>query len=203
MKTRISLVILASLTFALVGCSRHSAATKANQNTWDLGVVEVSEGVQIQRDLGGGRVCTILPAIQKDGSVLMNLKLTQNGKLLTAARIQTGSDREAVMRTGDISIDVTPHIRPSADEKETVLPGRHMSESQIAEIAGRELPGIQNFSCQFTNGVWEIMDVQTGTWVSSTTTNADGHIFVRSTHPMQLVLRVSDADGKIEQVKTP
>jgi len=112
MKTRTSLVVLASLAFALVGCSKHTAATKAAQNTWNVGVVEVSDGVQIQRDLSGGRVCTIIPAVQKDGSVLMNLTLTQNGKLLTKARIQTGSDREAVMTVGDISIDVTPHIKP-------------------------------------------------------------------------------------------
>jgi len=203
MKNRTSLIILASLTLALAGCSKHSPATTANQKDWDLGVVEVSDGVQIQRDLGGGRVCTIMPAFQKDGSVLMSLKISQDGRLLASPRIQTGSDRPAVMTIGDISIDVTPHFRPLADDKKTVLPGRHMSESQVAEIAGRELSGVPNFVCQFTNGVWEIVEFQTGTWISSTTTNTDGHIVVHSTHPAQLVLRVSDADGKIERIKTP
>jgi|ERR1035437_1338800 hypothetical protein len=203
MKDRTSLIILASLTLALAGCSKHSSATTAKQNDWDLGVVEVSDGVQIQRDLGRGRVCTIMPAFQKDGSVLMSLKLTQDGRLLTSPRIQTGTDRRAVMTIGDISIDVTPHFRPLADDKKTVLPGRHMSESQVAEIAGRELSGIQKFSCQFTDGVWDILEFQTGTWISSTTTNADCQIVVHSTHPAQLVLRVSDADGKIERIKTP
>jgi hypothetical protein len=188
---------------ALDGCSKHSSATAAKQNDWDLGVVEVSDGVQIQRDLGGGRVCTIMPAIQKDGSVLMSLKLTQDGRLLSSPRIQTEPDRRVVMTIGDISMDVTPHFRTSADDKQAVLPGRHMSESQVAEIAGRELSGVQNFSCQFADGVWEILKIETGTWISSTTTNADGHIFVHSTHPAQLVLRVSDADGKIERIKTP
>ena len=112
MKNRTSLVILASLTLALAGCSKHSSDTTANQKVWKLGVVEVSDGVQIERDLGGGRVCTIMPTIQKDGSVLMSLKLTQDGKLLASPRIQTGSDREAVMTMGDVSIDVTPHIKP-------------------------------------------------------------------------------------------
>ena len=203
MKNRTPLIILASLTLALAGCSKHSSATTAKQNDWDLGVVDVSDGVQIQRDLGGGRVCTIMPTFQKDSSVLMSLKLTQDGRLLASPRIQTGSDRPVVMTIGDISIDVTPHFRPLADDKQTVLPGRHMSESQIAEIAGRELSGVPNFLCQFTNGVWEILEFQTGTWISSTTTNADGHIVVHSTHPSQLVLRVSDADGKIERIKTP
>lgn len=203
MKTYTSLIVFALLSLALTSCSKHSSGTAANPNDWDLGVVEVSDGVQIQRDLGGGRACTIMPAIQKDGSVLMNLKIMQDGRLLASPRIQTGSDRPAVMTIGDISIDVTPHIKSSANDKESILPGRHMSESQVAEIAGRELSGIQNFSCQFTDGIWEISEVQTGTWVSSTTTNADGHIFVRSTHPEQLILRVSDADGKIERIKTP
>jgi hypothetical protein len=203
MKNRTSLIILASLTLVLAGCSKHSSATVAKQNNWDLGVIEISDGIQIQRDLGGGRVCTIMPAIQKDGSVLMSLKLTQDGKLLTSPRIQTGSDRRAVMTIGDISIDVTPHWGTSVDEKQTVLPGRHMSESQVAEIAGRNLTGVQSFSCQFTDGVWEISEIQSGTWLSSSTTNAGGHIFVHSTHPAQLVLRVNDADGSIERIKTP
>lgn len=203
MKNRASRIILASLTLALAGCSKHSSATTAKQNDWNLGVVEVSDGVQIQRDLGGGRVCTIMPAIQKDGSVLMSLKIMQDGRLLASPRIQTGSDRRAVMTIGDVSIDVTPHFRTSADDKQTVLSGRHMSESQVAEIAGRELSGVQDFSCQFKDGVWEVLEIQTGTWISSTTTNADGHIFVNSTRPAQLVLRVSDADGTIERVKTP
>jgi hypothetical protein len=112
MKNCTSLVILASLTLALAGCSKHSSGTTDNQKDWKLGVVEVSDGVQIQRDLGGGRVCTIMPTIQKDGSVLMSLKLTQAGKLLASPRIQIGSDQKAVMTMGDISIDVTPHIKP-------------------------------------------------------------------------------------------
>src|SRR5277367_1382632 len=100
MKTRTSLIILASLTLALAGCSKHSSGTTANQGVSDLGVIEVSDGVQIQRDLGSGRVCTIMPAIQKDGSVLLSLKITQDGKLLAAPRIQTASDRPAVITVG-------------------------------------------------------------------------------------------------------
>ena len=203
MKNRTSLAALTLLALTFAGCSKHSSATTAKQNDWDLGVVEVSDGVQLQRDLGGGRVCTIMPAFQKDGSVLMSLKLTQDGRLLASPRIQTGSDRPAVMTIGDICIDVTPHFRTSADDKQTVLPGRHMSESQVAEIAGRELSGVQNFSCQFTDGVWEISEIKVGTWISSSTTNADGHILVHSTHPAQLVLRMSDTDGRIERIKTP
>jgi hypothetical protein len=52
--------------------------------------------------------------------------------------------------------------------------------------------------------VWEILEVQKGVWgVSSVTTNADGKVFVSSTNATRVVLRVLDADGKVEQVKTP
>jgi len=92
----------------------------------------------------------------------------------------------------------------SADDKDTVLPGRHMSESQVADIAFRELPQSSRFSCEFKDGVWEILEPQKGVWeVASVTTNADGKVFVRSTNATRVVLRVRDADGKVEQVKTP
>jgi len=92
----------------------------------------------------------------------------------------------------------------SADDKDAVLPGRHMSESQVADIAFRELPQGSHLRCEFKDGVWEISEVQPGVWgVSSVTTNADGKVFVSSTNATLVVLRVRDADGKVEQVKTP
>jgi hypothetical protein len=88
-------------------------------------------------------------------------------------------------------------------EQDTVLPGRHMSEHQVADIASRELPQMA-FSCEFKDGVWEILEPQKGVWgVASATTNADGHVFIHSTNAMRLLLRVQDVDGKVEQIKTP
>jgi hypothetical protein len=197
------LVVLASLTMALVGCFKPSPDAAARPKFCDLGVVEVSDGIQSRHDLGGGRVCVIAPTIQKDGIILLSMRIEESGKLLQTLKAKTRSDMAFQMSVGDIGVGLTPHIKLAADDKTAVLPERHMSESQIAEIAGRELSGIQSFSCQFTNGVWDILEIQTGTWVSSATTNADGHIFVNSTHPAQLVLRVSDADGKVERIKTP
>ncbi len=91
-----------------------------------------------------------------------------------------------------------------ADDKDVVLPGRHMSESQVADIAFRELTQGSHIQCQFKDGVWEVSEVQQGVWgVSSVTTNADGKVFVTSTNATRVVLRVRDADGKVEQVRTP
>jgi PBP1b-binding outer membrane lipoprotein LpoB len=93
---------------------------------------------------------------------------------------------------------------PQTDDKDTVLPGRHMSESQVADIGFRELPQNSGLRCEFKDGVWEILEVQKGVWgVSSTTTNADGKIVVASTNATRVVLRVRDADGKVEPVQTP
>ena len=92
----------------------------------------------------------------------------------------------------------------SADDKDTILPGRHMSEHQVVEIASGELRQSSPLKCEFKDGVWEILEVQPGVWgVSSVTTNADGKVFVSSTNATRVVLRVRDADGKVEQVKTP
>jgi hypothetical protein len=79
-----------------------------------------------------------------------------------------------------------------------------MSEHQVADIVGGELPQTSGFSCEFKDGVWEIFEPIKGVGgVASITTNADGHVFIYSTNATRLVLRVRDVDGKIEQVKTP
>ena len=89
-------------------------------------------------------------------------------------------------------------------EQDTVLPGRHMSEHQVADIASMALPTNSAFSCEFRDGVWNVLEPQKGAWgVSSVVTNADGRVFIHSTNAMRLVLRVRDTDGKVEQVTTP
>ena len=90
-----------------------------------------------------------------------------------------------------------------ARDKHTVLPGRHMSESQVVDIALKELPHTSEVQCEFKNGVWQVLEPQKGVWgVSSMRTNAEGKVFVTSTNTTRLVLRVRDADGKVEHVKT-
>ena len=94
--------------------------------------------------------------------------------------------------------------QPLVSDKDTVLPGRQMSEHQVVDIAMRELPQGLRLQCEFKDGVWEISEVQLATWgVSSVTTNSEGKVFVSSTNATRVVLRVRDADGKVEQVKTP
>jgi hypothetical protein len=110
-KHRASLTALALLALTFVGCSKHSRdATVAGPQVRDLGVVEVSDGVQSRHDLGGGRVCVITPAIQKDGSVLLSMSIEESGKVLAKPRAQTRSGVPFQVSIGDIGIGMTPVI---------------------------------------------------------------------------------------------
>ena len=94
--------------------------------------------------------------------------------------------------------------RPPAAEQDTVLSGRHLSEHQVADIAFQALSNNAPFECRFKDGVWEIAEVQKDvSGISSIVTNADGRIFVTMTNASRVVLRVRDADGKVEPVKIP
>jgi len=93
---------------------------------------------------------------------------------------------------------------PTANDREAVLPGRHLSEGQVVEIACKQLPPDVHLQCAYRDGIWDISKVQTGVWgVASRTTNADGKVFITSTNALQLVLRIRDADGAVEPVSQP
>ena len=112
MKYRTSLITLTLLTLTFTGCSKHSPDA-VRPKVQDLGVVEVSDGIQSRHDLGGGRVCIITPAIQKDGSVLLSMSVEESGKVLASPRAQTRSDMPVQISVGDIGIRLTPHIKGS------------------------------------------------------------------------------------------
>jgi len=98
---------------------------------------------------------------------------------------------------------MTPVIKlKPVDEKDAILPGRRMSERQVIEVASSQLPAApkgSGYRCEFKDGVWEILEVQPGVWgVGFRTTNADGKITIESTNTTRVVLRVRDADGKVD-----
>jgi hypothetical protein len=112
MKYRASIIALALLALTFVGCSTHSpGATVAGPKVQDLGVVEVSDGVQSRHDLGGGRICIVTPAVQKDGSVLLSMSIEESGKVLARPRAQTRSGVPFQISAGDIGIGMTPVIK--------------------------------------------------------------------------------------------
>ena len=112
MKNRTSLIAVTLLALVVAGCSKHSPDTAgAHPKVQDLGVVEVSNGIQTRHDLGGGRVCIVTPAIQKDGSVLVAMSIEQDGKVLAKPRALTGSGVPFNISVGDIGIGMTPVIK--------------------------------------------------------------------------------------------
>jgi hypothetical protein len=100
----------------LAGCSTHSSdAAAANLKNLNLGVVEISDGIPSRHDLGDGKICIITPTIQKDGSVVLDARFEESGKLLAPRpRVQTVSGRPASFFDGNICFELTPHIKGSA-----------------------------------------------------------------------------------------
>jgi len=112
MKNLTSLIALALLALTFTGCSRHSSdAATTRPKVYDLGVVEVSDGIQSRHDLGGGKVCIITPTIQKDGIVLLSISVEESGKLVQQMRAKTRSDIAFQMSVGDLSIGMNPHVK--------------------------------------------------------------------------------------------
>jgi hypothetical protein len=117
MKYRTPLIALALLALAVAGCSKHSPDTAvAPQKVQDLGVVEVSDGVIIHRDLGGGRVCSIKPTVKKDGSVLLAMtieviKWPDPSQKLAQMNVITFPDRAVEFTDHGFAIGLTPHIK--------------------------------------------------------------------------------------------
>jgi len=68
------------------------------------------------------------------------------------------------------------------------LSGPRMSQQQVIEAAWSQLPHNLRYLCKFKNGEWDILEVPEG---------------VDPTNATRVVLRVRDADGKVEPVQTP
>ena len=82
----------------------------------DLGVVEVSDGIQSRHDLGGGRVCIIMPTILKDGSILLSMRIEESGELRASPRVQTKNDMPVSISIGEaggeeIGVALTPRLK--------------------------------------------------------------------------------------------
>jgi hypothetical protein len=112
MKNRTPLIITALFVSLLIGCSKHSSdAVAALPKVYNLGVVEISDGIVSRHDLSDGRVCIVTPTIQKDGSLLLALRIEQDGKLLSAPSVRTKPDQGFEVTVGDVGVGFTPHLK--------------------------------------------------------------------------------------------
>jgi hypothetical protein len=220
MKPNISLIVLASYIVALAGCSGHSQAA-STRPAIDL----VQAGKDIEFDGG-----YLLHVTKREGSSLEGIRIlvTALDGQVTEITAETGTIKSGTPENSNFENQVTMTLHnaktvtsstnftaPSVvlvlykkqqpeGEQDAVLPGRHMSEHQVAILASKALPTNSKFSCEFKDGVWVVSEPQKGVWgVTSATTNADGHVFISSTNALRVVLKVRDADGAVESVNAP
>jgi len=108
------IAIFALLTLLFTACSKHSPTTASPELT-DLGLIEMSDGLPIYRDLGGGKACIITPTIITNGIRLAFVieKTNSDGvvqTLATPVMERTGIGRMEIT-VGDVNIRVTPKVK--------------------------------------------------------------------------------------------
>jgi hypothetical protein len=113
MKNNTPLIIAALLISLFTGCSKHSQS--ANSIPVNLGVVEVSDGVPSIHDIGDGKVCIVVPTIQKDGSVKIDITVAPKsgsaGKSYAMLGLETLPDQAIKVSNNVMAVNLTPHIK--------------------------------------------------------------------------------------------
>lgn len=109
-------VIAALLVSLFTSCSRHSPEATSPKFK-DLGVVEISNGTPIHKDLGGGRGCIITPTVYTNGSVRLTITIEETNsagvvRILARPTGQNMAGQEMAVSAGDIGIRLTPKIKP-------------------------------------------------------------------------------------------
>jgi hypothetical protein len=106
--------MLASLALLFTACSKHSP-TAANPKLTDLGVVEMSDGLPIHRDLGGGKACVITPTVITGGIRLAFVIVETNSAGVVQTLASPVMERTSVgpmeVIAGDVAIRMTPKVK--------------------------------------------------------------------------------------------
>jgi hypothetical protein len=110
MKKYTSLVVLASLTMALAGCSKHSQTASFPKNN-DLGVIDVSSGKPSSHTLADGRACTVTPTILPDGDVSLATKIDEKNGSRKTLVFEAPVDGRAYTFAFDKSTVITVALR--------------------------------------------------------------------------------------------
>jgi hypothetical protein len=112
MKYHIANIVLLALLFT--ACSKHPP-TAVSPKLTDLGVIEMSDGLPIHRDLGGDKTCIITPTVLTNGIRLAFIIEQTNSAgvvqtLATPVAERTGIGAIEVI-VGDVAVKVTPKIK--------------------------------------------------------------------------------------------
>jgi type II secretory pathway component HofQ len=112
MRIRNLLIIFAAFTLALTSCSKHSdSGSGSHAKQSDLGIVQVSNGEKTRHVLKNGQICTILPTVSADGTILLDMFVERDGQVISRPRIQTKSGIPAAIESGEVNIAITPVIK--------------------------------------------------------------------------------------------
>jgi|ERR1017187_3107403 hypothetical protein len=109
MKIHTSLIVLASLTLAFTGCSKHSQTSSLPKNN-DLGVIDVSSDKPSSHTLADGRACTITPTALPDGNVSLTTRIVETNGFKTLT-FETTADGRAYTFAFDKSTVITVALR--------------------------------------------------------------------------------------------
>lgn len=206
MRHQPSLIVLALFLLIFAGCSKssHRRTQVAPQITADLGTVELEMQTPKRFALGADKslILTARPVAQGIEVDLVLWRTNADGSVKRSESVlTTATGQQGILSVGDEMIGLTPTLKQeSAEDKTTAQLKRRLSEQQVAGIVTRELPNVQHFSCEFKNGIWEIIEVQPHVWgVSAQTTNAAGNITIQSTNATRVILRVKDIMERLSE----
>jgi len=104
------LIILASLTLAVAGCSKHLQSASLPKNN-DLGVVDISNGKSSHHTLADGRTCTITPTILPGGNVSLSTKIDETNGSTKTLVFQAPADGRSYTFAFDGSTVITVALR--------------------------------------------------------------------------------------------
>ncbi|MDB6056411.1 MAG: hypothetical protein JWO95_255, partial [Verrucomicrobiales bacterium] len=103
-------IVIVALSMAVTSCSKHSDTRSQTKQT-DLGVIQVSNGVTTQHDLGNGQICTITPTISTNGTIVLQMEVKKGGEIISRPRISTTSGVGVGIEIGEVNIALTPVLK--------------------------------------------------------------------------------------------
>jgi hypothetical protein len=120
MKNFMLVMTVAVATVLFAGCQKEEAQAARptlqpkSPTIADLGVVEVSDGVEVRRDLSDGKVCVIMPKVLADGSVEMVISVS-DPKLPkvrpSSMKVTTLSDQPVQISNGAFAFTLTARVK--------------------------------------------------------------------------------------------
>lgn len=107
-----SVVLAGCFAGLLTGCSKEPApVVLKDPEVLAWGIVDLTNGVSVKRELGTGRICTITPTALSDGQILCSMVVEKDGKVISRPRVQTSSGVPVSISDGVVVVEFTPRVK--------------------------------------------------------------------------------------------